>query len=303
MLRRSLLYIPASSQKMLIKALTLKPDTIALDLEDGVAEIAKPEARNNLLKQFHELQKNSITPELAIRVNSVSALDNFVEDMKMLNELQSLPKTVLVPKVDTLEESSYIIDFLNKIYNRRPAKDNVNLITFVETAGALINMNEIFKNIQDRTIKSKKPENNRIIHSGCVFGSDDYCADMNIERTTEGLIFARQQIATICRVYNVDAIDMVNIDFKDPEQTGLKNQCIEGKRFGFSGKQLIHPNQIETCNQLFSPTEKQVEWATGLVAEFEKFSSQGTGAFTYKGQMIDKPLLRIANNILSVANR
>ena len=119
MLRRSLLYIPASSQKMLTKARVLTPDTIALDLEDGVAESAKALARENLLEQFHDIQKTCQTNELAIRVNSVSALENFHLDMEMLNGLRTLPTCLLVPKVDSVQDSSYIIDSVNKIYRRR----------------------------------------------------------------------------------------------------------------------------------------------------------------------------------------
>ena len=282
---------------MLNKANSLNADTIALDLEDGVAEISKKIARENLLNSYHNLKKSSVTRELAIRTNSVSALENFSLDLEMLNQLETLPGCLLVPKVDSVDDSDYIISNLSKIYNRRPGA-SCHLITFVETAQALVNIKEIFSNIKKKTTSSK---NKNIIHSGCVFGSDDYCADMNIERTTEGLVYARQKIATTCRAFNLDAIDMVNIDFKD--NTGLIQQCIEGKKFGFSGKQLIHPNQIEDCNRLFSPDEQQIEWATQLVTEFEIFSKAGTGAFTFRGQMIDMPLLRIARNILELANR
>lgn len=299
MLRRSLLYIPASNQKMLNKAKILTPDTIALDLEDGVAESAKQLARENLLSNFTKIQKVAQTPELGIRINSVSSINgNFSEDVEMLNSLEKLPTCVLVPKVDDIDESKLVIENLHKVYQRRgPNQKPVNLITFVETARALINLKEIFEEIRQKTSQKFKLVN----HNGCVFGSDDYCADMNIERTDLGLLYARQKIATTCKVYGLDAIDMVNIDFKNNE--GMIRQCVEGRSFGFSGKQLIHPNQIEDCNRLFSPNEKQVEWARELIVEFEKFSDAGQGAFTFRGQMIDKPLLRIAENIIKVADR
>jgi len=100
LMRRSLLYIPASSKKMLEKALTLPADTIALDLEDGVAQTAKSVARNNLLEGFSNLKNNCKTPELGIRLNAVSS-GLFEEDVAFLKELEVLPSCILIPKVDT----------------------------------------------------------------------------------------------------------------------------------------------------------------------------------------------------------
>ena len=91
------------------------------------------------------------------------------------------------------------------------------------------------------------------------------------------------------------------IDFKNEE--GLREQAHQGKAFGFSGKQLIHPSQIGPVNEAFSPTTAKIEWARGLVEEFQKAEDDGRGAFTYRGQMIDRPLLLQARNILKVADR
>lgn len=99
-MRRSLLYIPASSKKMLEKALTLNADTIALDLEDGVAQTAKTVARENLLDSFTKLKSDCKTPELGIRLNAVSS-GLFEDDIAFLNDLEVLPSCVLIPKVDT----------------------------------------------------------------------------------------------------------------------------------------------------------------------------------------------------------
>ena len=101
-MRRSLLYIPASSQKMLNKALTLPADTIALDLEDGVAQTAKTVARDNLIERYADLKKNCKTPELGIRLNAVSSGDLFLDDIKFLENLEVLPNCILIPKVDTV---------------------------------------------------------------------------------------------------------------------------------------------------------------------------------------------------------
>merc|ERR1711879_780840 len=115
-----------------------------------------------------------------------------------------------------------------------------------------------------------------IKHSGCVFGSDDFCADMGIDRDINALLYARQKIATVCHAFDLDAIDAVYIDFKD--EAGLIKQSKQGKSFGFSGKQLIHPAQITPVNEAFTPSAVKLDWARGLVTEFERAEADGRGA-------------------------
>lgn len=158
-----------------------------------------------------------------------------------------------------------------------------------------------FKEICQEANKHSNSRKNCVQHSGCVFGSDDYCADLGIDRHIDSLLYARQKIATICAAFKIDAIDAVYIDFKDKE--GLLAQSEQGKAFGFTGKQLIHPTQIDPVNKAFSPSTAKVKWATGLVEEFEQAEKDGKGAFTYQGQMIDRPLLLQAQNILRISSR
>ena len=172
----------------------------------------------------------------------------------------------------------------------------LNYISYVETSTGLLNFESVCK-----SAKNNEKHFNNIKHSGCVFGSDDFCADMGIERDINALLYARQKIATVCRAFGIDAIDAVYIDFKDRD--GLIEQSLQGKGFGFSGKQLIHPTQIEPVNKAFSPSEDKIEWATGLILEFDLAEKDGRGAFTYRGQMIDRPLLLQARNVLKIADR
>merc|ERR1712226_967567 len=100
---------------MLNKALTLAPDTIALDLEDGVAQTAKEVARDNLIEKFSALKSNCKTPELGIRLNAVSS-GILEDDFKFLKELEQLPNCILIPKVDTVEEMNYFLAEISNIY-------------------------------------------------------------------------------------------------------------------------------------------------------------------------------------------
>ena len=112
-------------------------------------------------------------------------------------------------------------------------------------------------------------------------------------------MFARQSIVIHCKAYGLQAIDMVHIDYKDLER--LREESIEGARMGFTGKQVIHPDQIDIVNEAFSPSPEKVEWAKELVAAFEEQSNEGIGAITFRGQMIDMPLVKQAFNVLTMA--
>jgi len=114
------------------------------------------------------------------------------------------------------------------------------------------------------------------------------------------VMVARQQVVIAAKAYGVQAIDAVYIDFKDLE--GLKKQCEDGAKLGFTGKQCIHPGQIDIIHKAFTPSADKVAWATELIELFNKHQEGGKGAFVYKGAMIDKPLLLQAQNVVNIVN-
>jgi len=92
----------------------------------------------------------------------------------------------------------------------------------------------------------------------------------------------------------------VYIDYKD--LAGLKKQCEDGAKLGFTGKQCIHPDQIPIIHEAFKPSPEKVAWATELIELFKKHQADGKGAFVFKGAMIDKPLLLQAQNIVNIVS-
>lgn len=100
---------------------------------------------------------------------------------------------------------------------------------------------------------------------------------------------------------NLQAIDMVHIDYKD--HAGLQQQADFGARMGYTGKQVIHPDQIETVQLAFEPNAERVEWARGLLRAFAEHQLAGRGAFVYCNQMIDMPTMRQAQNIIDTVNK
>eukprot|EP00050_Salpingoeca_kvevrii_P012454 m.22697 g.22697 ORF g.22697 m.22697 type:complete len:168 (-) comp4023_c0_seq2:589-1092(-) len=109
----------------------------------------------------------------------------------------------------------------------------------------------------------------------------------------------RQSVVMLARAYGLQAIDVVNIRFRDEE--GLVAESREGAGFGFTGKQVIHPNQVSPVQKAFSPSEEQVQWAVDIYLANQQNSDLGLGAFSFSGQMIDAPTLKQALNVIEEA--
>merc|ERR1711963_684444 len=101
------------------------------------------------------------------------------------------------------------------------------------------------------------------------------------------------------KAFRLQAIDLVDINFKDLDS--LRVQCEEGARMGFNGKQVIHPAQIPVVQEAFAPSPEKISWATELIQAFEQHQQEGKGAFTFRGHMIDMPLLKQAQNIVDLS--
>ena len=141
--------------------------------------------------------------------------------------------------------------------------------------------------------------------SGLIFGADDFALDLSLTRTpslTE-FIYARSAIVTACRAYNLlSAIDMVCTSYTaETGQKTLEDECIGGKSMGFNGKQCIHPDQIEVTQRSFAPGEADIIWAVRIVTADEKAVSQGRGAWTFEGKMVDAPVISKAKSMVEKA--
>ncbi|XP_076444980.1 citramalyl-CoA lyase, mitochondrial-like [Babylonia areolata] len=288
--RRTLLYIPGHDLRKLRKVPELDVDCAVLECEDGVAHDMKAEARKNICMMLDELGEVE-GMDIAVRVNSVgSGLMN--EDLKVIMKAHHLPQTILLPKVDTVDDVVLFTSQFRSAVGSRTGGYCPHLITYVESAEGLRNMEDVLDRAQDFSKQG-------IYHlDGVVFGSDDFCADIGAMRTTDALelTYVRQKIVTIARGHRIQAIDMVYIDYKDLE--GLRLQSEEGARDGYTGKQIIHPNQAATVREAFTPSPERVDWATKLIEAFEQHQKSGQGAFIFRGHMIDRPLLLQARNVL-----
>uniref|UniRef100_UPI00398F5281 citramalyl-CoA lyase, mitochondrial isoform X1 n=2 Tax=Pristiophorus japonicus TaxID=55135 RepID=UPI00398F5281 len=290
--RRAVLYVPGNDERKLHKITSLRVDCAVLDCEDGVALNKKEEARLTIATVLARPYVGRT--DLCVRINSVSS--GLAElDMEVILQSKDLPPTLMLPKVESIEEIKWFADRFAKYSKGRTLKEPMNLITFVETAVGLLNF------------KAGCEEAQRLgAHAGfqldgVVFGSDDFCASIGATRTEDAreLVYARQKIVVIAKAFGLQAIDLVYIDYKD--EKGLCRQSREGALMGFTGKQVIHPSQIPIVQEAFTPSPERLKWARELIDAFEEHQKLGKGAFTLHGSMIDMPSLKQAQNIVTLA--
>ena len=287
-IRRALLYVPSSSQKMLTKSLGLNVDCVAYDLEDSVSLNMKSTARSNLRSFLSEPNPPSIR-ERAVRINAIgTGLEE--DDLAEICRASSVD-TIVIPKVNSPSDLKFVTDYLahhhpNK--SRPPA-----LLALIESAISLQNLAQIC-----RTTSSLQ---------GLIFAAEDFAHDLSLTRTpslTE-FLYARSSIVTAARANEVPStIDLVCTEFKgDKGLQRLGEECEGGKGLGFNGKQCIHPSQVEVVQNVFAPGKEEVEWAVRVVIADKKAGEgdQGRGAWALDGKMIDVPVVKKAGAIVTRA--
>jgi citrate lyase beta subunit len=282
--RRALLYMPGDNWKMIAKSITLGVDCVCMDMEDGAAVKKKSEARATTAKALRELDFGA--SERLARINAVgSGLET--DDIEAV--LPNRPDGIVIPKVESFEQvewASRIIEAAELKYGWRV--NSIRVLIGVETAKGILNLKEI----------AAHPRLDAII-----FGGEDFAASIGATRTKEAveLLYARQAVVVACAAYGLQAIDIVTIDYKDIES--LRAEAEFGARLGYSGKQIIHPAQVEPVQTAFTPSGEAVAYARRVVETFEANQKEGKGAYSLDGKMIDMPLFKSAQRVLERAAR
>ena len=280
--RRALLYMPGDNWKMITKSVTLGVDSICMDMEDGTAINKKDMARATIIKALQELDFGK--SEKLARINSVgSGWEK--DDIEIV--LPYHPEGIVIPKVESFEQ----VEWAGKIIEAAELKygwpvNSIRILIGVETAKGILNLREI----------AAHPRLDAII-----FGGEDFAASIGAVRTKDAveLLYARQAVIVACAANDLQAIDIVTIDYKDIES--LRTESEFGARLGFSGKQIIHPAQVEPVQTAFTPNDEAVAYARRIVETFETNQKEGKGAYSLDGKMIDMPLVKNAQKVLERA--
>jgi citrate lyase subunit beta/citryl-CoA lyase len=277
--RRSVLYMPASNLKAISKARTLPCDAVVLDLEDAVAPEMKAEARAQAVGSVHEGGFGA--RELIIRVNG---LDTEWGRADLEAAVAASPDAVLVPKVSS---ASDLAAYERALDGARPG---VALWCMVETARALFRLEEI----------AAASAGSRL--TAFVMGTNDLAKEIGWELDAARVPFlaALSLAVAAAKAHGLLALDGVYNGLEDPE--GFEAQCRQARAFGFDGKTLIHPNQVETANAVFSPTAEQLAYARQVIAAFRQPENAGRGAIRVNGKMAERLHLTQSERLVAVAD-
>ncbi len=279
--RRSLLFMPGDALRKIEKAATWEVDTIIMDMEDGVAQNRKLEARETIAQALATLTFGS--RERLVRVNHLSSGLTAAE---VAATIGGRPDGYISPKAENAADIRALDRIITQAETAQglPVGD-VRLFVMIETALGVMNIREIAQ-------ASPRLE-------GLIFGAEDLAGDIGSVRTQAALevFFARSTVVTAAAAYRLQAFDMIYADFQDP--VGLETESRFARQLGYTGKTCIHPNQTPIVNRAFSPTPEEVERAQRLVAAFAAQQAAGAGAFTFEGKMVDMPMLRGAERVLA----
>ena len=282
---RSLLFVPGNRSDMLEKASTADTDILVPDMEDSVPDNEKSNARSLISEKLETLsgKNQSIVP----RVNALDTGLTFDDIHAVVN---SKTYGISVGKI----ESSWDIKEVSKILSQIESEKSVELgstkiIAWIESASAIVNVNSI-ASASDRML-------------GIAFGGEDFTNDMGIQRSETGIeiLYPRSVVAVAAKAAVITAIDHPYDNFRDND--GLQQEIKSVLPLGFKAKFAIHPGQLQSINNLFSPSEEAIEYAKKVIEVFEEAERNGSGATSLDGKMIDVPVVKRARNLLELANR
>ena len=283
---RTALFVPGNRPDRVDKAVNSGADAVIIDLEDAVAFAEKEETRLKVREKIFEHPDRKIL----VRVNALNT-PFFHGDLEevIVGDLAG----IIVPKVERVEDIHEIHKrLLNVEREKGLTPGSVSIVPLIESAMAVQNIFQIVSGETDPP---------RICT--VALGAADYTLDLGIEMTRQGeeLTYPRSRIAIACRAAGVDPpLDTpFMIDLKDLE--ALKVDAKRAKQLGFQGKLCIHPNQIEPCHAVFSPTKEEVSYAERVVRAFEEAETKGIAAIQLDGKFIDYPVMERSRRILRLA--
>jgi len=279
---RTLLFVPGNRARMLSKAYSLPADAVILDLEDGVPLAAKAEARAAVRRA---LADGAYRPQVILRVNSLAS---GLAAADLAEAFVAGVQAVCLPKAETPADVELVASLLAGLEGQpgRPAGP-VGMFLMVETALGVINA------------YAMASAGTRV--RGLCLGGEDLARDMGAVRTKEGgeIALARAQMVIAARAAAAVAIDTIFTDLADP--AGLLAEARAARQLGYSGKLIVHPDQIAPVHQAFAPTAQEIAYARRVLHAFAAAEAQGQGVIALDGQMIDAPVVARAREVLALA--
>lgn len=288
-LRRSILSVPANRERMVQKAFTLPADYMMLDLEDSVPISEKEEARKRVVAAF--LEGDWRGKVRGYRINGMDTPFAYRDIIDVVEAVGDQLDVIVIPKVNDAAEIKAIDYLLTQIEMRLGFKNRIGLEASIETALGMLRVDEI-------VFSSPRLE-------ALVFGVADYGASLTM--MTKGISghgdredfypghrwhFPLSRMVMAAKAAGLMAIDAPYGDYRNVE--GLRHSCLLSAALGYDGKWVIHPDQLAVVNEVFTPSEEDVERSRKIVEAYAQAQAQGCGSLAIDGKMVDAASIRLA---------
>lgn len=281
-LRRTMMFVPGNNPGMMADAYIYGPDSIMLDLEDSVSMHEKDTARLLVYNALKTIDYGDT--EMVVRINPLNTPYG-KKDIEAV--VKAGVHVVRMPKTETADEVREVEAEIEKVEREIGAVGRTRIMAAIESALGVVNAYDI---------ATSSPR-----MMGIALGAEDYCANLKTQRSKEGdeLRLARETIVVAARAAGIDALDTVYSNLNDMETFRREVEYI--KTLGFDGKSIINPRQIEVVNEVFTPTEKDIEKAKAIVAAIKEAEKKGSGVIALNGKMIDRPVVIRAERTITLA--
>lgn len=281
-LRRTMMFVPGSNVAMLRDAAIYGADSVMFDLEDSVSLKEKDSAR--VLVHFALKTFDYSNVETVVRINALEDGGDLDVEAVVLAGVN----VIRLPKTENAQDIIDVEAVIEKVERENDIEvGTTKMMAAIESAEGVLNAREI-ANSSERLI-------------GIALGAEDYVTNMKTRRYPDGteLSFARNMILHAARAAGIAAIDTVYSDVDNNE--GFKAEVSLIKQLGFDGKSVINPRQIPLVNEIYTPTEKEINNALAVVAGIREAEAKGSGVISVNGKMVDKPIVERAERVLALA--
>ena len=277
-----MMFVPGNNPGMMQDAFIYGPDSIMLDLEDSVTLAEKDTARPLVYNALRTVDYGNI--EMVVRINPLSTPYGR-KDVEAV--VKAGVDVVRMPKTETADEVREVEAAIEKVETELGCVGRTKIMAAIESALGVVNAYAI-------ATASKRM-------MGIALGAEDYCANLKTQRTPEGteLLLARQTIVVAARAAGIDCIDTVFSNLNDMDAFRREVETI--KKLGFDGKSIINPRQIEIVNEVFTPSQKDIDKAVAIVGALHEAARRGSGVIALNGKMIDKPVVIRAQHTIDLA--
>ena len=278
--RRSVLYVPGDSEKMLRRAASMPADLLMLNLEDGVAASQKNLARDTVVQALQQVDFSA--HEVVARINSPDT-DTGQHDLAavVFHKIDG----VCLPKIEKKEDIQAVDDTVREMEARAEIPEGTVLLhAMIESAAGVLHAAEI---------AAASPR-----MTSLIFGSADYASDIRCRPgpDRQEFLLAMQMMVVAARAAGIDVIDAPCFDLRDQE--ALNRESLSARRLGFDGKSALHPDQLPVINRAFDVTAQEIAWAEKVLAELDEAEKRGKALSTLDGNLIDNPHRTAALKIL-----